>query len=123
MVKKKPAKIAGFFVSTNYRSVNKTKRHGAVAGCNQLAAWLAHLILSDPDAVTSHTGVAVNCKSVLANATDFSTDVLDAKTLGSGSGSDSFASAQGLEQFESFGVFIETHNNLLSLKDAVVHSM
>ena len=51
----------------------------------------------------------IHSKTALTDATYFGADVLDTKTLFSLAGAHALAGLQGCEQFESFGVFANSH--------------
>ena len=48
--------------------VYKTHAHGQITSGNQLTAWFTNLVFGHSNAVASSAAVAVNSKTVLANA-------------------------------------------------------
>lgn len=94
--------------------LGNAQSHGLVASGNQLAAWLANLVLSDLDAVASSALVGVHTETSGTNAADLGAEVLDAKAVLGFAGAQSFTSLEGGEDLVGLGIFIKTHNFYLS---------
>ena len=87
--------------------VYKTHAHGQVAGSNQPAAWFTDLVFGNLDAVAGSAAVGIYSKTMLANAANFSTQVLYAETLVGFSRSDSCAGLESLEDSKSLCFWID----------------
>ena len=100
----------------NSLDLHQTHGHCFVTSGYNFTAWSAQAVLSNVNAVASHTLVTIHSETALTDTAYFGRHVLDAKTLGCLAGADTLAVAECGKQLVSFCSWIDIAAKRVYLK-------